>query len=197
MITFAFTDVETTGLSRFKNYILEVAWVITDEQFNVLSRPARSFIVDHGSEEWLVAEQIKNSPFILNMHSESGLLADLADPETVKVPMEDIQNAFVQDLISLGRIDSQVRFAGFSVSFDREFLRENGWSYIIDEDTDSPFHMHHRILDLSTNKQMYDAAGVPVPQPAVANENPHRALDDAFEALGVAQAVRDNIRQFA
>lgn len=193
MTTFAFLDIETTGLSPKKNFILEVAWVITDHQFNVL-RTAKTFIVDHGADEAEVAQQIKDSAFITNMHSKSGLLADLANPKTVKTPMDDILNEFVLDLIGLGRIDDQVRFAGYSVDFDRKFLAENGWGNIIDEESDSPFHMHHRILDLSTPKQIYEAAGVGLPQ-TPPNENPHRAIDDALDALLVAQAFRDDVRE--
>lgn len=193
MTTFAFLDVETTGLSPVDNYILEVAWVMTDEHLNVLPRAPKSFIVDHGEDEAEVADQIKNSPFILNMHSKSGLLADLANPEVKKLRMEDILNEFVLGVVALGRTNDQVRFAGYSVSFDREFLRANGWGEILNEDSKSPFHMHHRILDLSSVRQMYDAARVDQPEISP-NENPHRALDDALDALSFAQAVRNDFR---
>ena len=192
MTTFAFLDVETTGLSPKDNYILEIAWAITDKHFNLLRTP-KTFIVEHSEDEAEVAQQIKDSAFIRNMHSKSGLLAELADPETKKLLMEDILNEFVLDLIALGRINDQVRFAGYSVSFDREFLRANGWGEIINEDSESPFHMHHRILDLSTPKQIYEAAEVGLPQ-TPPNENPHRAIDDALDALLVAQAFRDDVR---
>ena len=193
MTTFAFLDIETTGLSPKKNFILEVAWALTDESFNLLRTP-KTFIIDHGDAEAEVAQQIKDSAFITNMHAKSGLLDELADPETEKLPMEDILNEFVLDLMALDRIEDQVRFAGYSVSFDRGFLAENGWGEIINEDSDSPFHMHHRILDLSTPKQIYEAAGVGLPQ-TPPNENPHRAIDDALDALLVAQAFRDDVRE--
>lgn len=194
MTAFAFLDCETTGLSPRDNHILEVAWVFTDYQFNVLSRSPQSYIVDHGEDEAEVAQQIKDSPFITNMHSESGLLRELADPEALKLPMEKILDTFIQDVKFLGLQDDQVRLAGYSVSFDREFLRHNGWGSVFNEDSSADFHMHHRILDLSSVIQLYAAAGRDVPVPAVQNANPHRALDDALDALHVAQGMRDDLK---
>jgi hypothetical protein len=54
-----------------------------------------------------------------------------------------------------------------------------------------PFQMHHRIMDISSNIQMWDAADRDVPY--VVNENAHRALDDAMHAMKVAQTMRDEI----
>jgi len=186
---FAFLDVETTGLDPVDNYVLEVAWQFTDDRFNPIGE-GQSWIVDHGLREPTVAAQIRDSAFITNMHSESGLLLDLANPSVPKLRMDDILDAFVDSALDVGAANDQVRLAGYSVSFDREFLRENGWRDLF-ESKALGFQMHHRILDLSSVIQMFEAADREVP--STYNENPHRALDDALDALEKAQLMAREI----
>ena len=189
MTIFAFTDVETTGLDPQGNFILEVAWRLTDYRFEPLSEP-KTFIVEHGLRWPEVAQQIRDSEFLTNMHQTSGLLGDLSNPEVEKTWMEDIVDAFVLDALNVGAATDMVRFAGYSVSFDREFLRAHWWKNLI-ETKDYGFQMHHRIMDLSSVIQMWQAADLQ--EPSTWNDNPHRALDDALDSLAKAQAFRDEL----
>jgi oligoribonuclease (3'-5' exoribonuclease) len=189
MTIFAFLDVETTGLDPVDNYVLEVAWQFTDSRFNPIGEN-RSYIVDHGLEEPNVAAQIRGSEFITKMHSESGLLKDLANQDVLKLRMDDILDAFAVSALEVGAANDQVRLAGYSVSFDREFLRENGWRDLF-ESKFFGFQMHHRILDLSSVIQLFEAADREVP--STWNNNPHRALDDALDALEKAQLMAREI----
>lgn len=183
-LTFAFLDIETTGLDRDENYILEVAWVFTDAHFNQISEP-KSFLVDQVNWE-LVMHQIDSSEFLTDMHKTSGLYQDLIDPEVEKTPMFDIMNAFIQDAKDHGAPTRPFRFAGYSVSFDREFLRANGWWPII-ESKIAGFQMHHRILDISSIIQFFEGVGIMVP--FIPNDNAHRALDDSIHAMKTVQAM--------
>lgn len=183
---FAFLDIETTGLDRSSNYILEVAWVFTDAWFNQISVP-KSFIVDQTRvHEDFVMGQIDASEFLTNMHKTSGLYADLTNPAVPKMRMSDILGVFVEDALQHGAERIPFRFAGYSVSFDREFLRTNGWYELI-ETKSLGFQMHHRILDISSLIQFFEGAGVRVP--VIENKNAHRALDDALHAMKTVQAM--------
>jgi oligoribonuclease (3'-5' exoribonuclease) len=186
---FAFLDVETTGLSPSANYVLEVAWVLTDNKFNQISEP-RTYLVDHIHNPD-VLRQIQKSSFLMNMHMTSGLYQDLEAAEAEDVfSMEMILDAFIADALEHGAPEDYVRLAGYSVDFDRNMLKAHGW-YELFETGEYPFQMHHRIMDISSNIQMWEAADRQVPY--VVNENAHRALDDALHAMKVAQAMRDEI----
>lgn len=185
---FAFLDIETTGLDRDRNYILEVAWVFTDAYFQQISDP-KSFLVGH--DDWsIVLDQIDQSEFLTDMHSTSGLYRDLKDFSVEKFPMDYILTEFINDALAYGAPEIPFKFAGYSVSFDREFLRSNGWVDIIDSGSRG-FQMHHRILDISSIIQFFDGAGVPVP--FIPNDNAHRALDDSIHAMRTVQAMTREI----
>ncbi len=191
MTIFAFLDVETTGLEPENNYVLEVAWQLTNMHFEPLSRPKSAIVDQETTEDWTeVFRQIDASPFLTNMHTESGLLEELRNGPGVPRPMGEILDTFVRDAINVGATTDQVRLAGYSVSFDREFLKANGWWDLFEAKT-LGFQMHHRILDLSSNIQLYQAAGRQVP--STYNSNPHRALDDALDALDLAQLMKEDL----
>ena len=191
MTIFCFLDTETTGLSGKKNFVLEVAWQLTDEKFNPVSTP-RTFLVDHPNRWEEVFSQIHGNPFIQNMHTENGLIADLTrtDPPSDFATMGDIMHTFAVDVLSNGGASQDVRLAGYSIHFDRMMLKKNGWKELW-KTKDLGFQMHHRLLDLSSVLQMYQAAGRPAP--STFNETPHRALPDALDALVLAQLMRDDI----
>ncbi len=188
---FAFLDVETTGLDRVSNYILEVAWVFTDAYFQQVSEP-KSFLVKQelDGDTARSFEQIDESEFLTDMHTTSGLYQDLKTPEVEKVPMSFIRDTFARDAIEQGAPATPIRFAGYSVSFDREFLRANGWYELI-ETKSFGFQMHHRILDISSLIQFFDGAGIDVPY--IVNENAHRALDDSLHAMKTVQAMAKEV----
>jgi len=183
---YAFLDIETTGLVPNENYVLEVAWVLTDYRFEPISEP-KTFLVFQPNPE-LVFSQIDNSDFLTNMHKTSGLYDALSTD--LSLPMYQILDEFIQDAVDHGAQTEDVKLAGYSISFDRDFLKAHGW-YDLFESKVLPFQMHHRIMDISSNIQMWDAADRAVPH--VVNQNAHRALDDAVHAMLTAQAMRDMI----
>lgn len=187
---FAFLDIETTGLDRDENYILEVAWVFTDAHFQQVSEP-KSFIVDHGPDEIDNAvAQIIESDFLMNMHGTSGLYQDILNGRGEWRSMFEIMSEFADDATAQGAPTVPIRFAGYSVSFDREFLRSNGWWPLIEAKT-LGFQMHHRILDISSLIQFFEASGRQVP--FIENPNAHRALDDSIHAMRTVQEMSREI----
>lgn len=184
-VRFAFLDIETTGLDRDLNYILEIGWVFTDAYFQQISEP-KSFLVDHDGSWGSVIRQIEESEFLTNMHTESGLYQDILDERVEKTAMVDILSAFVDDAVDNGAPTIPFRFAGYSVSFDREFLRSNGWHSLIETDA-LGFQMHHRILDISSLLQFFDGIGLQVPY--IDNANAHRAINDSIHAMKTVQSM--------
>lgn len=186
MTIFSFIDVETTGLDPVDDFILEVAWVLTDEKFNQLTEP-KTFLIKQDDDSAVVA-RLQSNPFVIKMHQKSGLWVDMA--VSPGVSLDAAMTAFVEDVEGVRSSEDMVRFAGYSVSFDKEFLRVNGWRTLL-ETKDLAFQLHHRIMDLSSCIQLYEAAGRQIPN--TYNENPHRALEDALDALNLAQLMKEDL----
>lgn len=184
----AFLDLETTGLSPWQDYILEVAWVLTDENLEPVFQEGRSYLVDHPNMDD-VHDKIESDPFIYNMHNHSGLRYDLAEGE--RHTLAQIRDAFLADVLVSRNAGDTVHMAGYSVGFDRSFLEQQPeWAPLFNSD-DFGWQMHHRLLDLSGVKMIYDLAGRPIPQGT--NGNPHRALDDVLETVEVAQKFKADL----
>ena len=181
MRRFLFLDTETTGLDPRKDFLLEVAWVVTDEKFEPVTA-AQSYIVDH-RERWTdvalaLGEMV---PVVKQMHDKSGLTEDvLTSDETYSVNY--INSSLLRDV---EQYDGNVHLAGLSPEFDREWLRANGFANIFGPAQDEKVPVHHRLLNLSAIKLMFEASGVPYEMPQ--NSRAHRALNDVWES--VEQAI--------
>lgn len=188
---FVFLDIETTGLEA-DDKILEVAWLITDGQFNKIS-PLRTFIVEHGYQWGEVWNKLSNAPQIVrDMHHGSGLVNDMKSK--VAYELDDIADDLADDIhrvIDPGKNSlTDVHFAGLSVEFDREHLFRQTWlDQQKDQDrNDIGWRFHHRLLNLSAIKMMFESAGMAYPTPD--NGKPHRAAYDVLESLEQAQIFR-------
>jgi oligoribonuclease (3'-5' exoribonuclease) len=187
---YAIIDCETTGLDPEGNHVIEVAWLFVDAYFQQISDPL-SFIVSLSDDDYQEAiQQIEESEFLTDMHSTSRLLQDLLAPDVETTPMSEIVEAFVADAKMYGAGLIPFKFAGYSVSFDREFLRFNGWRDLIESDVYG-FQMHHRIMDISSVIQFFNGVNIPVPY--IENENAHRALDDVIHSMRTLQAMARSV----
>lgn len=170
---FLFLDLETTGLDQARDSIIEAAWAFTDEAFNVIGT-SRSFLVEPKTWGDLFAA-VRDNAFLRDMHTKSGLLSDLT--YGVPVHIHRVDDALAADIDELPDHES-LHLAGFSVHFDRGFLAANGFEAALER-------MHHRHLDLSAVKLLFDGLGVPYSKPV--NPNPHRARADVFESIEQAR----------
>ena len=187
-MTYLFVDVETPGLDPSMP-IIEIAWLLTDNNLRPLDREPRSFIIDYDRwpEVWAA---LNDNEYVRAMHTKTGLLAELDDASNNLVPFLDVFDALLEDLRAVPSEES-IHLAGFSVGFDRAFMESNGFGPLFNSDR-LGIQFHHRLLDLSAMKLMYGIAGLAVP--TVENPMPHRALSDCYEALGFARAIRSELR---
>lgn len=175
-------DIETTGLDPHSDMILEIAWVVTDDKLTPVTEP-RSFIVEHG-EDWQQAfSLIRSNEFVRRMHEDSGLADALMS--TSAYGLEEISEVLNLDIRSAGGGDHSAHLLGFSVDFDRQFLKgEPATSWLFHEDHGA---FHHRVYDLSSVKLAYEISGLTAPE--IENTGKHRAGYDMLEALEFAQAI--------
>lgn len=183
MKTYMFLDLETTGTDPVEDRILEVAWTFTDEHFKVIGAP-RSFRVDAADDWSQVIQRLKQTPYVLNMHVESGLWAELAGENTT--PAYKVRDQMYDDIAKQSTIGADIHLAGFSVHFDKSFLEH--WSALWSLDGSG---LHHRIYDLSAVKMALENVGIPYQK--ATNHGAHRALNDIFEAIDQARIFREQL----
>lgn len=186
-MTYCFLDIETTGLDPNTDEILEIAWVFTDDQFNMASAP-QSFLVDHEASTWsTVWNRINDNEYVKSMHTASGLLADLANPDKPKLSLDDVYHR-LEDQLSERSVDGLTHLAGRSVHFDKSFLLAESFDVLFDDS--QPISFHHRMLDLSAVNLMLASCGIDTSEIQVVNLKPHRAIHDAMSDVSYARNIR-------
>lgn len=169
-------DLETTGLSPQDDFIIEAAWVVTDNKLKSLT-DVYTQVAELSPAGWV---QLSQTPEVLEMHRNSGLLEEI-DLSKRLMRIEDIEDQIMHQLVSCPMEDDDyVMVAGFSVHFDLAFIRE---------------HMprlarmlSHRVYDVSTLKMFFGTHDI---QHNVENYGKHRAYMDIVEAVQVARFYRD------
>lgn len=191
MTLLAALDIETTGLDPDEDLILEISWVITDEDFNTIT-PLRTEIVHHNLAElqdiWLL---LRENDVVRNMHQQSGLIPAINTETPMSMEAlalmfrDDVTVAHASQGIDISPLAPRVHLTGNSIAFDREFLKRNPtWANFFDSDV-LGIEIHHRLLDLSSVKMMLDAVGVTWKK--AENPGPHRAANDVLEVVEQGQ----------
>lgn len=157
-----FLDLETTGLDEHTDIVLEVAIV---EQ-NGAGEAGRSYetVVQPIKENW----KDLMDPYVLEMHTKNGLIADI--DAQLGVPVDVAEEQVLRFLLNL---DKPI-IAGNSIHFDRRFISHQ--MPRLDK------FLHHRMVDVSSIKLMVEQQWPGLVQPR--NVEPaHRAMADALESL--------------
>lgn len=158
---YLFLDLETTGLESEYDQILEIAWILTDYEFNELDR-----------DQAVVGYKVDLDgihPNVETMHRVSGLYDEV---------MRDPQGA-----VRFPDVDKHTILAGSSVHFDRGFMAEDFFHGLINVHD----RISHRHLDLSSIAMMLDFHGAPR---KCQSEIPHRAMSDIEADLKYAREAK-------
>ncbi|KAJ2813118.1 Oligoribonuclease, mitochondrial [Coemansia furcata] len=168
-------DCEMTGLDSENDTILEIACIITDGSLNILASGPE--IVIHHPQHVLD----KMNEWCVEHHGKSGLTARVLDST---VTMEEAETA-VLDLVKQCCAQPRVAvLAGNSVHVDCAFLRRY-MPRLIE-------HLHYRIVDVSSVKELARRWNPEVLQRAPAKSLAHRALDDIIESIEELRYYQDN-----
>ncbi len=170
----AFIDLETTGLDREKDTILEVGVTLTDLEFNVLAE--KDWVQYHSHEDLL-----KMDEWCRNTHRETGLWSVCTGATLVS--WDIIDREIVQFIEEHGGF-SGIMLAGRSVHFDRAFIRK-----FLPQLND---FLHYRHLDVSCVGWFLSRCNIDFALPNTAAN--HRALQDNHEAIEAARNMKGALK---
>lgn len=165
-------DLETTGLEPEVDAILELGIGIYDDSFNLID-----------TYQSLVRSSIpdimrKMPPFVLNMHTTNGLIAELSSLETKRISMIEAEAiAFLEKYEAKG-----LPLTGSTISFDRGFLKKYA------RNLEASFH--YRNIDVSSFKIIAENLGFGKPP---AGAKLHRVLSDVQDTMDDLQWFITNV----
>ena len=160
-------DCEMTGLDLVADALVEVAVLVTDSELNLL---------DDGIDVLITPPQAALDQMVdvvREMHTTSGLLADLANGTSL--PLREAEDAVLAYLRSHVPEARKAPLAGNSVGTDRSFLAR-----------DMPgleAHLHYRIIDVSSVKELARRWYPRVYFASPPKTGGHRALADIRESI--------------
>jgi len=157
----AWIDLEMTGLDPEVNVIVEIATLITDDELQIVAEGPN--LVVHASE----VELEKMDPFVLEMHTRSGLL-----PE-IKASKIDINEAGALTLAFLKehiQIEKSIPLCGNSIGTDRRFLAKSL--------PEIENFLHYRSVDVSSVKELAKRWFPEILADAPKKNGGHRAMED-------------------
>ena len=159
-------DLEMTGLDTSRHVIVEVAALVTDAQLEILDEGLD--LVIHATED----ELAEMDDFVLNMHTENGLLDEIRSSSVSIKEAEDAVLALIEKHCDP---DHPAPLAGNSIATDRSFIRE--------QMPRLDAALHYRMIDVSTVKELsrrwFPRAYYNQPEKGLA----HRALADIVESI--------------
>jgi oligoribonuclease len=169
-------DLEMTGLDPAKDVILEIATLATDDDLTIIAEGPD--LVVHQPEELLAAMD----PYVLNMHTKSGLLDAVRDSTITLADAGEQTLAFIKEHAPE---PSSVPLCGNSIGTDRRFLA----TYLAGIEN----WLHYRSVDVSSVKELVRRW-----YPDVRAERPkklgsHRALDDIRESVEELRYYRERV----
>ena len=168
-------DCEMTGLDFKNDLLVEIACVITNAQLEVVTEGLNLVIT-------APAERLEAmDPFVINMHTESGLLPEIPNGISLDAAEEQLFNYISTHIPEA----SKAPLAGSRVPVDRIFLQRDM------PRVDS--YLHYRIIDVSSIKELarrwYPRAYFASPT----KTGNHRALGDILDSINELKYYREAI----
>jgi oligoribonuclease len=159
-------DLEMTGLDPTTDRIVEIATLVTDDDLQIVAEGPDLVVA---TDESALAAM---DPFVLDMHTSSGLLEQIRSSTTTLEEAGAQTLAFIREHVPEPRT---VPLCGNSIGMDRRFLA----AYLPEIEE----FLHYRSIDVSTIKELarrwYPEALSAQPRKATA----HRAMDDIRESV--------------
>ena len=166
-------DMEMTGLVPETDRIIEVAFVITDNDLNMVAEAP--VLVVHQADAVLDGMDAWNK----STHAKSGLIAKV---KASLLSDADVENQML-DFLKLHVPESVSPMCGNSICQDRRFLAR--WMPKLEA------YFHYRNLDVSTLKELAKRW-----KPGIANgmtkHGKHEALADVYESIEELKYYREN-----
>ncbi|MEI6868039.1 MAG: oligoribonuclease [Actinomycetes bacterium] len=168
-------DCEMTGLDLNKDVLVEIAVLVTDSQLNILGE---------GVDLVIKATQAQlegMGDFVRNMHTESGLIAEIPNG----VSLFEAEAAILEYLKKYAPEAGKSPLAGNSVSVDRTFIAR-----------DLPGlneYLHYRTVDVSSIKELARRWYPRVYFAAPKKTGNHRALGDIRDSIEELEYYRNSI----
>ena len=163
-----------TGLNPDVDVIVEVATLVTDDQLNVVAE-GPDLVIHHSDDVLAIMD-----PFVVQMHTESGLLPAIRESRTTVAEAARLTLDFIRVHVTEPRT---VPLCGNSIGTDRRFLA----AYLPDIEA----YLHYRSVDVSSIKELARRWSPEVLQQAVRKPNSHRALDDIRASVDELRLYRD------
>ncbi len=157
-------DLEMTGLDPATCHIVEVAVLVTDGELGVVAEGPE--LVVHQPDDVLAAMP----PVVRDMHARSGLTEQIRRSTTSLAQAEDAVLAFLTEHVT----PKNAPLCGNSVWKDKQFL-EKYMPRVME-------HLHYRIVDVSTIKELA-ARWYPPSMQMPKKAEKHRALEDIKESI--------------
>jgi len=165
-------DLEMTGLDTNRDYIIEIATVITDGALNILAEGP--VLAIHQSDETLNAMDNWNQ----NQHGKSGLIDRVRASQVSVADAERLTLEFLRQYVpSRGS-----PMCGNSICQDRRFLAR------CMPDLEAYFHYHN--LDVSTVKELA-RRWAPAVYSGYTKESSHLALEDIRDSINELRYYRE------
>jgi oligoribonuclease len=155
-------DLEMTGLDHTRDVIVEIATLVTDDDLQVVAEGPD--LVVHQPDEVLAAMD----PFVVDMHTRSGLLAQIRDSRIDLASAGAATLEFIKEHVPE---PGTVPLCGNSIGTDRRFLA----AYLPEIEE----HLHYRSIDVYALRPHGHGA--------------HRALDDIRESVRELQYYRSTV----
>ena len=162
-----------TGLSTDTDALVEIAVLVTDSDLNVIGEGID--LVIHTSE----AQLANMNDFVRAMHTNSGLITEIADGLSLKAA-EDLILTY---LLSAGALPGKSPLAGNSVSVDRSFIARDM--------PDLNEFLHYRTVDVSSIKELARRWFPRVYFASPAKIGNHRALGDIKDSIAELKYYRE------
>ena len=169
-------DLEMTGLDHTSDVIVEIATLITDDELNIVAEGPD--LVVHADDAALDGMD----PFVVNMHTKSGLLEQIKG-STISLADAGAQTlAFIQEHVPEAR---SVPLCGNSIGTDRRFL-----AAALPEIEE---YLHYRSIDVSSVKELVKRWYPELDAKRPRGHGSHRALDDIRESVKELAYYREHV----